>query len=1157
MDRYFWDIETLDNVFTIAVWCPDGYLDERNPTLVFYVLPDDDTLMPAPDDELALRNFIARLYERVKLRVPVMGREFRDFGIVFADLRNPADVARLIRMVGIGSLSRNQNLQQLGANLFDDEGRSIAWYDGNDFPFDFEDPDAPLLLGYNSYNYDTTILARYIAAVCGLDAYDGEPASDALQSQAAQIKVKKEACEKLRQTSRYFDEKRELDECVRKYNKALEEERDRVRKEGIKTDRITAHELRHINDLMFSPLFIDQMPQSLTLNVEQMEELARSATYQIPMNQKNYNRSANRLRDFWLKSGRHIDVAKLNEKQFKVGLKRQLGVIGRQIFESEAVRGSEPLTGGEDALLDLLAYNVSDVVNLQFLYEDGNYEAPAQNKKMIIDTYAESVFKPSIDDANHAPGQPVAINTTRDREHLRFRRLTLDSTSQQIISTVLAPTSRAKCGLPDSPVVTLEYPSENMAKLEGIPRRDILDETNDFFRNRVLPRVTDPYWHEVAERQWVSVQKHYEWIRGKNFNDSEHHLDIHGDETNPYEPQYHQLPGIGTNIIYFDGDGNPTSYYATFSEGGVHGAEYNLELYLADKAGYEMACAVIEQAKSIFGDGDDGALNMRVNGVNVASRDYIMDADGNEIVFVDGRRHHVADLLKSGFTSKAARWREFTAPRLFIPSTLKVNNLKANPCFSNFPFDDVDVTTLNPRYAYTSAAHVNHEDFASYYPGLIRRMEAFLNEDLGYDRYGELYNQKQTFGAYQKNPDCAPDELKPVRHLPDGSVVPMDRDEASRHWKRRRDGVKLMLNAGSGAGDAKFDNPIRMNNKIIAMRMIGQMFTWRVGQAQALLGAGVPSTNTDGLYTIMEASRNNEILERESAGIGVEIEPEEMDLISKDANNRIEFQVRDQTATDDESMLIDRFKILSAGGSLSCYRGPDTSKSIAHPAIYDWGLSYYLMNIYENMGQSALSEPFDADLMRRIIDTKLAHIATEEEQVHILRMFMVMRASSPKKFTYPVARHIDETGSTTTESLCQHYSRVMFINADNAPELVRNGFDACYLRHATAKVKQPKQNIEPDGEAMALLRTAGHTSRELDNENRVPTFAKIPGIAIDQACVIENSDLYVMDPARRMRLIEALDIDTYIDEMRDIYETNWRNAPGAKQPWDTLLQARD
>lgn len=81
-----------------------------------------------------------------------------------------------------------------------------------------------------------------------------------------------------------------------------------------------------------------------------------------------------------------------------------------------------------------------------------------------------------------------------------------------------------------------------------------------------------------------------------------------------------------------------------------------------------------------------------------------------------------------------------------------------------------------------------------------------------------------------------------------------------------------------------------------------------IGQAQTYAGARIVSTNTDGLYSVLDADLNRKILAKEAAEIGVEIVPEELYLVSKDSNNRLEASP-------------DLTKILSASGSLGLPEG--------------------------------------------------------------------------------------------------------------------------------------------------------------------------------------------------------------------------------------------
>lgn len=103
-----------------------------------------------------------------------------------------------------------------------------------------------------------------------------------------------------------------------------------------------------------------------------------------------------------------------------------------------------------------------------------------------------------------------------------------------------------------------------------------------------------------------------------------------------------------------------------------------------------------------------------------------------------------------------------------------------------------------------------------------------------------------------------------------------------------QEGYKLILNSASGILDGSFDTKCRANNKALAMRIIGQLFTFIIAQALALEGAKVPSSNTDGIYvTNIEESLNKEIIDRELSKLLVSIDPEPVFLVSKDTNNRL------------------------------------------------------------------------------------------------------------------------------------------------------------------------------------------------------------------------------------------------------------------------------
>ena len=170
----------------------------------------------------------------------------------------------------------------------------------------------------------------------------------------------------------------------------------------------------------------------------------------------------------------------------------------------------------------------------------------------------------------------------------------------------------------------------------------------------------------------------------------------------------------------------------------------------------------------------------------------------------------------------------------------------------------------------------------------------------------------------------------------------------------KRDGTKLLLNSATGAGGAQFDNNISANNAILSMRILGNCFTYLVAQYQAYHGAEIPSTNTDGLYTIMDETENNKLLEEIAEQINVGIDPELMYLISKDANNRCEMKITESGLELDKS-----------AGSIGCYNGPTPTKSLSHPALVDKVLVDYMIEKAINQNDTKLKQEFDRDLAKK------------------------------------------------------------------------------------------------------------------------------------------------------------------------------------------------
>lgn len=276
------------------------------------------------------------------------------------------------------------------------------------------------------------------------------------------------------------------------------------------------------------------------------------------------------------------------------------------------------------------------------------------------------------------------------------------------------------------------------------------------------------------------------------------------------------------------------------------------------------------------------------------------------------------------------------------------------------------------------------------------------------------------------------------------------------------------------------------------MRIIGQLFTWRIGQAQALEGASVVSTNTDGMYTIMDEKKNNEILKRESKDIHVGIEPESVFLVSKDANNRLE-----GIYNNDFNEISESITITSAHGKhLNGINVPVPTKAPDHPAIINWGLAEIpkrkalngkMDDYYDEMGMKLIYE-----------DSCLAF--TDKRKY--LQMFQHIITNSPDKFIYNFASKCPYSlneGADIEPMRIIECCRVFYVNPKMVPD--DNKDRIVYL--ATAYVRSEKTDIE---------KLAIRVIKDLYNDEDAiiagtPRIKKITGIEYLTPCKIVNESL--------------------------------------------------
>lgn len=995
----FYDIESLQNVFTLA-----AFNAKKNTAVIFWLTEDESLTI----DEAACE-------AHTRAQNPAF-----DGKIKFYDLRHYESNRLLAEIFGLSS-SQNVNDPAASDSQYDASLRPVC-----DTDADYDPTDAhPFLAGYNSFNYDTVMLALYLQ-----DAFD-------FTDETALAQAKPSTAPK--------------PSALRAHNDML----------------FTDEEFRK-----YMPKYLQTLP-------------------------RGWNSLPNLIRRSMLRTGRHIDIARFNEVQQRVGLKRLLGGLGRQIMESDKLSGNTVIADQEQ-LHELIAYNLSDVVGLAKLFEHPLYSGGFDLKVGLLYEYPEVVYNKGC------IGDPTQV---------RKDRLAPDSSSAQFAAKVLAPYAQLK----DIPVVDLSYPHPKIAEEWSLTTSNVLGDSKKFF----FDNIED----EDARAQFMEVYHYYNDIQGRNFNDSEHH-------TSPETAQtLAEVPKRPNNIPYFYSDGTASRAFATFSTGGIHGAEADWDAHRAQTAEIAAENQRLEETQAQHPDPLD--LWESIGG-----------AEAKKFLTSKTRKK---DLVSRCERLEAAQTPEET--EAILDEYSEVGYRRPKPVPGLFEQKSDESTKLRSKYTYTSAEQAVHEDFTSYYPNLLRGLNAFYNPELGEDRYAKIFFQKEEYGKRMKQTDD-PAEKKRLSVL--------------------RNGTKLILNAASGAGDAGHENNIKMNNTIITMRLLGQLFSWRIGQAQTLAGGKVISTNTDGLYVAwpdhldqnrmisQEGHRiNNEILEREGSLTGVEIKPEPMIVVSKDSNNRLELDIPDDGAP------LWKADILGAsGGTLACHEEPQPAKSLAHPAVLDWALVRYLRAVAAGVtspatGESlSLFEPLDRDAARATLEAVIA----KQEPTLAARLFQKMVAASVGSLTFPFTADPISQGQSVPDDLVNitpigHHNRVFFVREGTPGARSLHQARAAVVsdtvkasrakRDAPAAIRdqeQANQIMQAEGYALNSLQMHQNPDLvELLPEDRDIAVRKVPGVEPHWNVVIDNRDLIELDDAELMKLLNQLDIEVYIDLLAEKFDQNWRN----------------
>lgn len=352
-----------------------------------------------------------------------------------------------------------------------------------------------------------------------------------------------------------------------------------------------------------------------------------------------------------------IDTGYLNETMVDrgriiIGLKTLVGMKGGSIIESESNK-----TGHSDDIYADVLYNINDVTELRDVVFLGS--------KMEVT-------------------QKVRENLLQAYESLKRKNITVNSSSAKFVENIIAPDDP----IIDSPVVSFMYPAKHIAEEHGIQPFDMLDYLRDWYIKHVYNEVKK-HNKKIADEHYakfMSIYGFYDSFRGKNWNDSAHHLLRYQIPAEPKSNRRALLDTYGTYIPFIDKYGNDSYTHVNFSSGGIHGAEIFKEQFLQDKAKIK---ELREKYKYISQIPKKEVTAGLLNIIKAQSRT-------SELGYPKKLLHEI--------------------PYLYHNST-PTDEILHEDDFSPFQYQTAkNAESLLSRYKYTSTCHTLHQDFAGYYP---------------------------------------------------------------------------------------------------------------------------------------------------------------------------------------------------------------------------------------------------------------------------------------------------------------------------------------------------------------------------------------------------------------------------------------------------------
>lgn len=689
-------------------------------------------------------------------------------------------------------------------------------------------------------------------------------------------------------------------------------------------------------------------------------------------------------------SNRFCDITDNTGQQ--VSLKNRASALGRTIKESDILgTGKEIKTPIEMA--ELVAYNFCDVLNTTVCFAHQMIQSSLNSKKTTLGMFPVTMFDKRTNDLR-SDQRPSLMDKMTHLDHIDSRRLTLDDTSASYATRVIAPYE----ALDDHYAIDLTFPrtvlnQEDLAKAHAYSNevrdwqeknkqvREQYAQTKEQQLNNIQTLTTSDLssqkedigydvlddtlrWFDQQEKKYPGsnlreafrpIYQAFNELRGHNINESEHQqrdvLPRVGKAIEPAPDTKDWIERHRQDLVYYyrDEHGKPINAFATLRLGGIHGAEYNKLQYQVNQAMYE------------HGDELKTSINQQM-------KPLLVKYGNKKEVYHQNPEFNLQPYIKE----------PVKASYLFNKSgNFKLKDKKfANPNLTLIMFDTKG--KLHDQYKFTSdnfikgkRLSVYHVDFSSFYPTLLTLMnvyttrQRFKGKELTINRYQQVYTTRLKIKKAWKTGVAL-----------DGSKLT---PQLSAQYEDDSNSYKLILNSASGRSDEKRPNNIQMNNNTVSMRLIGQLFALRIGQALALHGARIPSTNTDGLYIYTDPDDPNpdhvktredvqKVVDETISHMFIKVDADQLDrFISKDTNNRIEY------GTDKDGKIANDIED-ARGADMTAYRGNRIDKKSTKPPLLDQILAEYFKTTDD------LHQNLNKDTALQILQSKFKNAQMKDHQ---------------------------------------------------------------------------------------------------------------------------------------------------------------------------------